>query len=67
MLRKKTGDAVGKGEALADLHVNEADEALLQQVIGRVREAFQITEEKPTFIPPLVYAVVTRHGVQRKG
>lgn len=64
MLRKKSGDPVAKGESLADLYVNDTSEAELAEVIQKVQQAFSISDSKPEALP-LIYAVVTKHGVER--
>ncbi|WP_314585316.1 pyrimidine-nucleoside phosphorylase [Paenibacillus terrigena] len=64
VLRKKIGDAVKVGETLATLHVNGKNAAQRETAIARVREAYQITEQRGE-MKPLVYAIVTKDGVQR--
>ncbi|WP_195571086.1 pyrimidine-nucleoside phosphorylase [Paenibacillus sp. 1001270B_150601_E10] len=61
-LRKKVADEVKAGDVLAVLHVN--DEARVEEASARIVQAYQLSqtavEEKP-----LVYAIVTKDGVQR--
>ncbi|WP_018755244.1 pyrimidine-nucleoside phosphorylase [Paenibacillus terrigena] len=64
VLRKKIGDAVKVGETLATLHVNGKNAAQRETAIARVREAYQIAEQRGE-MKPLVYAIVTKDGVQR--
>jgi len=64
VLRKKIGDAVKVGETLATLHVNGKNAAQRETAIARVREAYQIAEQRGE-LKPLVYAIVTKDGVQR--
>ncbi|MEO3944446.1 pyrimidine-nucleoside phosphorylase [Gorillibacterium sp. CAU 1737] len=63
VLHKGVGDAVKKGEALAELHVNSPDD-VVAQVAARVTKAFTLSEV-PVEKPALVYAVVTKDGVER--
>lgn len=63
VLRKKVGDRVEAGESLAVLHMNRNEPMFVEEMTQRTRRSFTIAAgevEKP----PLVYAVVTRHGVQ---
>lgn len=62
VLHKKVGDAVGEGEPIATLHVN--DERNLAEVIARLQAAYQVSEQKPPH-HPLVYGVVTQEGTER--
>jgi len=64
VLRKKIGDAVKVGETLATLHVNGKNEQQRETAIARVREAYQIAAQRGE-MKPLVYAIVTKDGVQR--
>lgn len=64
VLRKKIGDQVKAGDAIADLHVNGDDANKVSTAVDRVREAYQIASQ-PTEPKPLVYAIVTKDGVQR--
>ena len=64
VLHMKVGDAVAAGEPLAELHVTGASETLVAEVRGRILEAYRIQEE-PVKRPPLIYAVITKHGVER--
>jgi len=64
MLRKKVGDAVAEGETLAELHVSEGGMAALDEVRQRVLDAYTVTAQ-PTAKLPLIYAIVTKNGVER--
>jgi len=63
VLHKGIGDAVKRGEPLAELHVNSAEE-IVREAADRVIRAFGLSPE-PVPAPPLVYAVVTHKGVER--
>lgn len=64
MLRKKVGDAVEPGEALAEMYVNEASDALIAEVRDRILAAYALSDTQ-TAKPQLVYAIVTKDGVER--
>lgn len=61
-LRKKVADPVQAGDVLAILHVN--DESRASEASARIVKAYQLSssavEQKP-----LVYAIVSKDGVQR--
>lgn len=59
LLKKKVGDAVCKGEALAILHTNQKEE--LEEVKQLVSKAFTIIDS-PVPSPKLIYATVTPEG-----
>ncbi|MBD8497689.1 pyrimidine-nucleoside phosphorylase [Paenibacillus arenosi] len=61
-LRKKVADGVKKGDVLAILHVN--DESRVEESKQRIIQAYQLSAE-PVEEKPLVYAIVTKDGVQR--
>lgn len=61
-LRKKVGDAVKEGDVLVIMHVN--DERRVDDARQRILQAYQITPEKIE-VKPLVYAIVTKSGVER--
>ncbi|AOZ91427.1 pyrimidine-nucleoside phosphorylase [Paenibacillus crassostreae] len=63
-LSKKIGDPVQPGDTLAVLHVNLEDEIKLEEIKEKVLESYQISKNEVQ-IPPLIYALVTREGVQR--
>ncbi|WP_058303778.1 pyrimidine-nucleoside phosphorylase [Gorillibacterium timonense] len=63
VLHKGIGDAVKKGEPLAELHVN-SPEPVVAEVVDRVIRAFTLSSQ-PVEKPPLVYAVVSKNGVER--
>lgn len=54
-MRKKVGDTVAAGEALAVLHVNSTDN--LDEAKRRMSLAFTIGREQPP-LPPLIYDVI---------
>ncbi|WP_199563134.1 MULTISPECIES: pyrimidine-nucleoside phosphorylase [unclassified Olsenella] len=62
ILQKKAGDKVTKGEVLATLHASS--EAQLDEGEQILRDAYEIGDEQPQ-PEPLVYARVTRNGVER--
>lgn len=62
VLKKKVGEQVEAGEALAELHVN--DDSRLTQVQERMLNAYRITADKPE-AEPLIYGLVTEAGVER--
>ncbi|WP_166239548.1 pyrimidine-nucleoside phosphorylase [Paenibacillus turpanensis] len=64
ILRKRVGERVEAGEAIAELHVNGTQPDELERVAQMVRSAYDI-HSQPTEAPPLLYAVVTKDGVQR--
>ncbi|AZR73430.1 pyrimidine-nucleoside phosphorylase [Anoxybacter fermentans] len=55
VLKKKVGDEVKAGEALAELHVN--DEKRLNDALSLLKNAFTISDEKPKG-KPLIYEVI---------
>ncbi|HLN61968.1 MAG TPA: pyrimidine-nucleoside phosphorylase [Symbiobacteriaceae bacterium] len=61
VLRKKVGDAVEAGEALADLHVNDASR--LAEVQERLLNAYTIGATMPGD-HKLIYGLVTEAGVE---
>jgi pyrimidine-nucleoside phosphorylase len=63
VLHKEVGDRVEEGECLADLYINEKDgnAAAAEQ---KVKQAFALANE-PVDRPPLVYAIVSKTGVER--
>lgn len=61
-LRAKVGDAVNAGDVLAVLHVNDASR--LQEAAQKIIQAYRITSEARAEAP-LVYAIVTKDGVER--
>ncbi|MDF2669617.1 MAG: deoA [Paenibacillus sp.] len=64
MLNRKVGDRVEPGEALVELHTNRTDPKLIEEVSQHIVAAYTITEQPPEQ-PQLIYAIVTREGVQR--
>jgi len=64
VLRRKIGEPVKAGDALAVLHYNEVIAGdRLDRAVRRILDAFRIGDEKVD-PPPLVYAAVTREGVR---
>ena len=61
-LRMKVGDKVKAGDVLAVMHVN--DDKRAQEASSRILEAYQISTT-PITAKPLVYAIVTKSGVER--
>lgn len=62
VLKKKVGDRVEAGEALAYLHVN--NESRLPDLTERLLGAFVIGAEQPP-VPQLIYGLVTEAGSER--
>lgn len=62
VLKKKVGDAVEAGEALAELHVNSVKQ--LSEATERLSNAFRIGAEQP-MARPLIYGLVTESGLER--
>jgi pyrimidine-nucleoside phosphorylase len=60
VLKKKLGDQVTKGEALATLYANDAEK--LTEAKQRFLEAYVIGSEKPKQ-NPYVYTIVTKDGI----
>ncbi|PZE22004.1 pyrimidine-nucleoside phosphorylase [Paenibacillus xerothermodurans] len=64
LLRKKVGDRVTAGETIAELHMNSNEPMFTEDMTQRTREVFTFAAgEMPK--APLIYAVVTKHGVER--
>lgn len=63
VLRKKVGDRVKAGEPLAVLHMNRNEPMFTEEMTQRARRAFTLSADSVSK-PPLVYAVVSRQGVQ---
>lgn len=64
VLKKKVGDPVEAGEALAELHVN--DQSRLDEVRERLLAAYRISPASPP-PEPLIYGLVTEAGTERFG
>lgn len=62
ILKKKTGDAVSKGDVLATLYAD--DEALFAAAERRYKEAVKISGSRKER-NPLIYALVSKDGVKR--
>ena len=62
VLKKKVGDRVEEGEALAELHVG--DDSRLTEVEQRLLAAYAIGAS-PSPVHPLIYGLVTEAGVER--
>jgi pyrimidine-nucleoside phosphorylase len=63
VLKKKVGDRVAAGEPLAELHMNSNEPMFTEEMTQRTREAFAFSEGE-VVKAPLVYAVISKHGVQ---
>ncbi|WP_211745100.1 pyrimidine-nucleoside phosphorylase [Paenibacillus sp. Marseille-Q4541] len=63
-LVKKVGDEVKAGDTLAVMHINEASESKVQEAEQKLKQAYSVTD---TAVPkqPLIYALVTKNGVER--
>lgn len=64
LLKRKIGDRVEAGDVLVELHTNRGEASLVEAVRQQVLAAYTITEAKPAE-PTLMYAVVTKAGVER--
>lgn len=62
VLKKKVGDAVEAGEALAELHVSS--EHRLAEATERLLSAYRVGHDQPAN-RPLIYGLVTEAGVER--
>ncbi|MCM3627383.1 pyrimidine-nucleoside phosphorylase [Paenibacillus glycanilyticus] len=62
-IRKKVGDPVSEGDTLAVLHTR-ANDAAVEEVTVKVREAYTLSAEKPEE-RPLLLSVVTAEGTKR--
>lgn len=66
-LFRRAGDRVEAGEPIAELHAKSGEDAgRLADIIRMVQEAFTVSEE-PVSPRRLLYAIVTRNGVERLG
>lgn len=63
-LVKKVGDQVKAGEVIAMLHANDGSDSKLQEAEQKLQQAYKISEA-PVPEQPLIYALVTKDGVQR--
>lgn len=63
VLKKKVGDRVQAGEALAEMHMNRNEPMFTEEMTQRVRDAFTFSSSE---VPKakLVYAVISKQGVQ---
>ncbi|WJH34259.1 pyrimidine-nucleoside phosphorylase [Paenibacillus sp. CC-CFT747] len=64
VLHKRIGDPVKAGETLVTLYANPGDGIELSAAEQKIRRAYTVSEA-PVEKPPLVYAVITKEGVQR--
>ncbi|CAM3567269.1 pyrimidine-nucleoside phosphorylase [Marinicrinis lubricantis] len=62
-LKKKIGDAIQMGDVLAVLHANSEDAETLQTVKDKLLAAYTFSD-KSVEKPPLIYAVVTKDGIE---
>ncbi|MEK3721709.1 pyrimidine-nucleoside phosphorylase [Paenibacillus sp. FSL H8-0034] len=63
VLRKKVGDAVRSGETLAELYMNNNEPMFTEDITQRTRSAFTLVTGSAAR-SPLIYAIVTKHGVE---
>jgi pyrimidine-nucleoside phosphorylase len=65
VLRKKVGDAVKSGEALATLYINQnLEQSRLKEAYSCIQEAYRIVTVQPPK-PKLIYAIIDKHGVKK--
>ncbi|MCL4424321.1 MAG: pyrimidine-nucleoside phosphorylase [Firmicutes bacterium] len=64
ILEKKVGEAIEKGDVLAQVHYNS--EAQVEEAFTLLTEAFRIGAERPP-ARPLIQAIVTAEGVEKLG
>jgi len=62
VMKKRIGDYVTEGEEIAVFHVN--DDKHLEEAIERFYSAVAIGQQKPD-TRPIIYGVVTEHGINR--
>lgn len=65
ILHKQTGDRVKQGDVLAELHAGNTEPSQLQLIAKRVAEAYSIVGAEVGH-RTLVYAVITKEGVDRR-
>ncbi|HCS72554.1 MAG TPA: pyrimidine-nucleoside phosphorylase [Clostridiales bacterium] len=62
VMKKRVGDAVNKGDVLAEIHLN--NKSMFKEAAKVFRSAITITEDKPE-VGPLILGTVTKDGVKR--
>lgn len=62
IMKKRVGNAVKKGDVLAEIHLNNKD--MFEEAANAFRSALTITEDKPE-ARPLILGSVTKDGVKR--
>ncbi|MFD0680990.1 MULTISPECIES: pyrimidine-nucleoside phosphorylase [unclassified Paenibacillus] len=63
VLHKKVGDYVSAGESIAELYMNRNEPMFTEEMTQRTRDVFTLSSGE-VVKAPLIYAVVTKHGVQ---
>ncbi|MCR8636875.1 pyrimidine-nucleoside phosphorylase [Paenibacillus radicis (ex Xue et al. 2023)] len=63
VLHKKVGDYVSAGETIAELYMNRNEPMFTEEMTQRTRDVFTVSSGE-VVKSPLIYAVVTKHGVQ---
>ncbi|NOU97623.1 pyrimidine-nucleoside phosphorylase [Paenibacillus sp. LMG 31456] len=63
VLSKKVGDRVSAGETLAELYMNRNEPMFTEDMTQRTRSVFTLSQGE-VVKAPLIYAVVTKDGVQ---
>ncbi|MDQ1909487.1 pyrimidine-nucleoside phosphorylase [Paenibacillus sp. GD4] len=64
-LLKRVGQPVAAGEPVLELHLNSSDPSAAERFGQQALQAITL-QETPPAAQPLLYAVVTKHGVERK-
>jgi pyrimidine-nucleoside phosphorylase len=63
VLKKKVGDRVEAGDTIAELYMNRNEPMFTEDMTQRTHDAFTFVQGAVKR-PPLIYAIVTRHGVE---
>jgi pyrimidine-nucleoside phosphorylase len=63
VLRKKVGDPVQAGDTIAELYLNRNEPMFTEDMTQRTRSAFTFVKGDVAK-SPLIYAIVTKHGVE---
>jgi pyrimidine-nucleoside phosphorylase len=63
VLRKKVGDRVAAGDTIAELYMNKNEPMFTEDMTQRTHDAFTFVQVH-VVQPPLIYAIVTKHGVE---
>jgi pyrimidine-nucleoside phosphorylase len=64
VLRKKVGDTVQVGDTIAELYMSNNEPMFTEDMTQRTRSAFTFVQGEVAK-PPLIYAIVTKHGVEK--